>query len=181
MKKSNGIGTQWQAPFWLVRLAVVAATVMVLWVTANFIFYDSKSAERIYYTYYQPYTNVLKPVIESGRQESHAFAMELYENGNYREALAALEGVIVEGADNLGWQFYHGICQLELKNTDFAIADFEYITNANDPIFSAPSNWYLGLAYLRLDRKGEAVKVFRSISASDGPFRKEAAEILALL
>ena len=164
-------------PFWLIRLITIVATITILWITANFIFYQKTSGQRIYDAYYQPYTNVLKPT-EGQADRNYSLAIGAYKDGNYREALTQFEKAIIDDPDNPGLQLYYAICQLELGNTDFAIAGLEQIANVNDSIFASPSNWYLGLAYLRLGQKKKAGQIFTTIKSSYGPYKKKAEEIL---
>lgn len=169
-----------RVPFGLVRIGIIAATVIILWITGNFIFYAKSHGESIYEAYYHPYPNILTPAKHQDEMDYTA-VMKLYENGEYSACLKALETVIVEDTDNVGLQFYYAICQLELGNTDFAIADFEYIKHLNDPIFSLPSTWYLSLAYLKLDQIEEAKTEFNTLGSTAGPYQQKTREILGKL
>ena len=167
-------------PSRLTRVITVAATIAVLWITGYMVFKKEAPGEKIYRTYYEPFTHssAFNGLYNS---QDHAQAIKLYENGDYSEALLMFEQAIVDNPSNLALQFYYAMCHLELGNTGFAIADFQQLANSDDPGFSAPSTWYLGLAYVKAGQKQKAGEVFEAISTSHHPYKQKAEEIMKRL
>ena len=164
----------------ITRVITGIVTMAVLWVTGYMIFNKEAPGEKIYRAYYEPFTNS-SSFNGLYNNRDHAQAIKLYENGDYSKALTMLEQAIVNNPDNLTLQFYYAMCHLELGNTAFAIADFQHLANSDDPGFSAPSTWYLGLAYVKAGQKQKAGKVFESIRTTHDSYKKKAEEIMKRL
>lgn len=182
-RKNNGQEAELanlRTPGRLVRLLTVIMTVAVLWAVTHLIFGNKASGVSLYQVYFQPFTNVLKTG-DGYDYQKYRHAMDLYESGNYKAAMIKFEEAVIDDPDNTTWQFYYAICQLASGNTEFAIADFQEVMQLNDPTFSDPSAWYLGLAYVKAGQKAKAQKLFKAIASSDLPYKNKAAEILKKL
>ncbi|MDN5201817.1 hypothetical protein QQ008_10600 [Fulvivirgaceae bacterium BMA10] len=105
-------------------------------------------------------------------------AITAYENGDFQKGLRLLEQEIVKEPKNRSLQFYYAMCQIGLKNYEFAIVDLEMMINLHDFNYSEPAKWYLGLLYLKENRKSDAKRILLDIKNKNARYAQKAVEVL---
>ena len=70
---------------------------------------------------------------------------------------------------------------MEIKKYDNAIKTFETIIKLNQKLTNDQAAWYLGLTYLKLNRRSRATEYLMRIEADSCLYSKQAREILRKL
>ncbi len=167
-----------QPNFWISRGLPMAAAIIVFMMVGYLLIKEKPTGQELFISYYETYPNIVTPLDRSSGTGSNT-ALSYYENGDFQQALSLLEKEILASPEDIGLQFYFGICQLEVGNIDFAITELKSISDANSEIFSEPATWYLALAYLRANKLAEAKNTLRSIQEmKNNAYQKRATKLL---
>lgn len=171
------------------RKWMAAASVVLVLGLSYFLFSDSfnNSSEKLYAEYFEPYRNVVHPIVRGDNGSSiESSAFLAYENGKFYKAINLFNSVSNKKDEYI--RFYTAMCYLGLNDNLEAIDLLLPIaTNeadeANDNSnlnFKTKANWYLGLAYLNSGDLNKAKSQFSLIANHpDNSYKKEAAlEIL---
>lgn len=162
---------------------LAAASIILVLGLSYFLFSDSfnNTPEKLYAEYFEPYRNVVHPVVrgENGKTiESSAFLA--YENKKYHKALNLLNSVSNNNDDC--FKFYSAMCYMGLnKNLDAIDLLLPIATSESNPDsdlnFNAKANWYLGLAYLNSGDINKAISQFSFVVNNPScSFKKEEAQ-----
>jgi hypothetical protein len=108
----------------------------------------SAPGEALFQRYFEPYPNT-RPIVRGGSAAGRSNALALYEAGDYRGALAALEGSLEREPGNSEARFYAGLSRLALGQAAEAALDLEQVAPGGESELRAPAEWYLALAHLR--------------------------------
>lgn len=155
----------------------IAASIVLI-IAAYFVFFTGQTdPQQLYAQYYQPYPNIVAPAQRSDDNTANQ-GLSLYEAGNYTEALKFFNQQISEGKDDAYLLFYAGIASLNTNAEASAIEYFEKVVNRQDATFASPAQWYLGLTYLKLEQKRDAVQIFEEIKASENDYSQRASDVL---
>jgi tetratricopeptide (TPR) repeat protein len=152
--------------------ASIALIIVMVFITKN----QPPDNEALFLSYYQPYPNVESPVARSDSKKGDAYA--LYENGNYPEALELFDKLVAENPSDPAPVFYLGICNLELNNTEMAIAFFKSIQTFDLNKYTRPASWYLALSYFKTDDIQNAVTILENLADGDDTYAKKSQELL---
>jgi len=168
---------------------LAAASIILVLGFSYFLFSDSfnNSPEKLYAEYFEPYRNVIHPVVRSENEKTiKSSAFMAYENGKYHKALNLLNSV--SNNDDEYIRFYSAMCYLGLNKNLDAIDLLLPIANGisnpdSDKNFEAKANWYLGLAYLNSGDINKAISQFSIVvnHPSCSYKKKEAQEILNII
>lgn len=156
----------------------IAASLVLLLMAVILLSDSSRDPQSLYADYYEPYPNVLNPIERSSGAptEPGDQAMYLYEQRNYRQAIELIND---SGLSNdPAYQFYLGICYLEVQDASSAIKTFDKILVNHQGGFYEPALWYRGLAQMQTGQYEAAGKSFREIVDRQGDYRGEAQQIL---
>ncbi|TMM30484.1 hypothetical protein FDT66_06890 [Polaribacter aestuariivivens] len=165
--------------FFFSKKWLIAASVLFLVSLSSLLFLPSeKSADELFASYFEPYTNVIAPISRSYKNKSTLeIAFKNYENKKYAEALEGLEGSITK-ENKTALHLYIAVTNLELENTNKAIAILE--KNLKDTnTWKDKYLWYLSLAYLKEKKTEKAIKTLKTLSKEVNNFKK--LETLSLL
>ncbi|MEN8186312.1 MAG: CDC27 family protein [Bacteroidota bacterium] len=162
-----------------------AASVILILGLGYLIFQTSfnNSSEKIYADYFEPYRNIIHPVVRGERADTiEAIAFAAYENGKYYKAINLFNSVENTDADYI--KFYEAMCYLKLNKIQEAIDLLLPIATSSNMEesrfnFKQKANWYLGLAYLKNGERNKAISQF-SILANypEDVYKKEKAKII---
>lgn len=139
-------------------LAIAASFVVLLGLSK--VYFDNRtvSPNDLYERYYQPFPNVISPVVRGGQDlDELAKAFSLYEAAEYKEALK-----IFSKYSDVNSIFYAGLSEMELNNYAKAIPFFDDVIKQKST-FESYAKWYKALAYIKLNKKDEALKLLQSI------------------
>lgn len=105
-------------------------------------------------------------------------AMDHYRKGEYESAYGIITSM-KEGGPQI-W-FFRGILALLNGENREALNNFDRIVLAMDPSYYDEAVFYRGVSYLRMNRKDEALREFRTLEKMFSPLSEKASEKLKML
>ena len=154
---------------------VLAAGLSFL-IVAFFGLFSRDNNQALYAEYYQPYPNVISPIDRSETSAIEQDPFQLYESGEYEEAIRLFEQRLQQSPDP-ATRFYLGISYMETEKVARAIDQFALVAETNNYL-SSPAHWYLGLSYLRQGEREKAKGIFEQLATSTNDFQEKAKRIL---
>ncbi|NND32846.1 MAG: hypothetical protein HKN76_09660 [Saprospiraceae bacterium] len=163
------------SPRALWRWASAAAIVLG---TLGVYFYMNQTTldERLYYTYYEDFPNIIEPTQRDQINSSPAFTA--YQSEDWKEAEEAFDQLVIEQPSEVYPQFYSGIVAMNLEDWSKAISALEKVRASADERFVDPASWYVALAYLRNNNKERARLILEMIANTPGTYQEDARAIL---
>jgi tetratricopeptide (TPR) repeat protein len=165
------------------RILTIAAAVALLVIGYQWLTNSNLPSEELYASNFETYPMLLN---QRSAEENNASpvtynnAITFYNKKEFTQAEAAFSKLLQDQPDNVSFQFYQANILLASQNAAAAIPIFQKIIDGNNPLFEEQARWYLSLAYLQLDQKGNAKALLEKIQ--DGQFKsKEASSILKQL
>jgi len=158
---------------WLVAASIVVLLGLTYFFTQN----NDASTDELFTSYFEPYRNVIQP-IERGdnQQDTKTLAFMAYEKGDYENAIKLFSKLYAENKESY-YLFYKANALLKLEKADEAIPLLLEHLKTKDTL-TEKTNWYLALAYLKLNDKNNAKKALKKV-IDDGKFKtNEAKELL---
>jgi hypothetical protein len=143
----------------------VAASLVLLLVAYGVLFYSppGHSPETLFATYYQPYPNVEQP-LSRGNDSPGPF--QLYEQGQYRAALALLDSIDSDAA-----LFYSGQCHLALQEPAEALRYFERVERGT---YTEAARWYAALSALKSGNVTQSQQILELVERESAFYRNNA-------
>ncbi len=136
----------------------------------------SKDLAEKHYKTYQPFNGVRSATDERSKMITAGF--EAYHKADYITAARYFETVLKDAPDNNQIRFYLAIAYMENKNPGEAIRLLQNIVETRDVFYLSQAEWYMGLCYLWLGRKEEAILPFERLSKKEGFYQEQARLIL---
>jgi len=102
-------------------------------------------------------------------------AMQDYHHGEYKRAYRLIR--TVDSGNSQIW-YFRGILALLNGDSQYALEQFNHIVSAMSPSYYDEALYYRGICYLRLNRKGKALKEFRTLESMHSPLREKASEMV---
>ncbi len=163
------------------KWAIAATVLLLIGLGSVFYFNTIQSSERLYAQYFEPYKNVVQPMVRGEVvKTTKEFAFKAYDEGSYAEAIIHLNTLINEKPESI-LALYKANAQLQLGKTEAAIVTLESQIQKTDTIY-AEAQWYLTLSYLKLDNKEKAKNHLNALLQTNSRFKKnEAQELLKSL
>ncbi|WP_179021216.1 hypothetical protein [Winogradskyella forsetii] len=158
-------------------IAIAASLVIALGIFSLLKPEQTLSNQDLYAQHFEPYSNIIAPASrgeETEDEKSEAF--RYYDSKDYETALHKFK-ILYTSTKESYYLFYQGVCELELSNTQNAIAIFKSHQNYTDKLFTQ-SNWYLALAYLKANNTKDAKVLLKTISIEKSYNYKAAQHIL---
>ncbi len=157
-----------------------AAAITIFIAIGSFFYSPKPNYQDLYAKNFEAYPNVIVPVVrgtETPEENKKALAFRYYDNKDYAKA-AELFKTLHEETDADYAFFYRSVSLMALGETAKAIATLEQ-HNWNEPEkYQTIAQWYLGLGYLKLEDKENAISHFKEVTASGKPLAKQAKKIL---
>lgn len=160
-------------------IKAAAVLVLVAGLGIGLFFSNSPNYETLYAENFEPYPNIVAPLVRSGDTPDSALrvAFRYYDNGNYDLAARAFK--TVDSKDRFGYaHFYYAISLMADQQIE------EAILALNNPVWQPPENiryathWYLGLGYLKLGNEKEAKRHLKKVIARQGALSAVAEKLL---
>ncbi|MDP1815930.1 MAG: hypothetical protein Q8K92_15895 [Leadbetterella sp.] len=142
-------------------------------------FLSKPNPSELYLSYYQTYPNVIAPNVRGESQENlKTKAFMAYDSGDYEMATQLFGELKTQISEDYA-VFYEGVSYLEVNRPKKTIALFENkkFTNSNAQ-FEDYRKWYLALAYLKTDKKEQAVEILKGLSITENPQKEQALKLL---
>ncbi|WP_299768113.1 hypothetical protein [uncultured Dokdonia sp.] len=160
----------------------VAATLLILIGLSSVWYFNTiDSTESLYAQYFEPYKNVVQPIVRGEVSEDiKVLAFRAYDEQNYKEAIVYIE-TLLENKEEGILVLYKANAQLQLGETKEAIVTLESRIKKTDTIY-AEAQWYLALSYLKLDNIEKTKSHLNTLLTTNSNFKhKEAQELLKSL
>src|SRR5690554_2265270 len=165
---------------------IAAASVVVLFTIAwalGILPSSKNQGNQLYSEYFQAYPNTISPLERSG---SVKYSMQIdsafkyYDDKKYTKAILAFNEIY--NVDSIEYALFYSAVS-SLGNGDFqtAIQQLEQKKYWDNADFEIVSNWYLALAYLKLENKEEAINYFNKVVNSNHSLSKPATKIIETL
>ena len=156
----------------------IAASFLIIAMLSYWIWDINPGHSDVFLKYYKPYYNVVdEPQRDSVLFPDDATAFQLYDKGEYLNAIGGFRNALTRNPHNAQASFYLGLSYLAVNQPDSAVRFLDK-SYPGEPALSEPAQWYVGLAYLKSGRTEEAKKVFKEIANTTGAYRDNAASIL---
>jgi Uncharacterized protein conserved in bacteria len=163
------------------RALAAACIVTVLTISAVIYFGNlHPSNDKIFATFYHRYeAELLTRSGEPSDVSELIKAIQLYDKGDYPEAIQKFESIIKSDASNTAARFFIGASYVELKNYTKAIDNFNYVITRNDTAFVEHAEWYLSLCYLKTNQTAKANALLHKIANGATFYKVMASEVLS--
>lgn len=161
-------------------IAIAASLIIALGIFSLLKPTQTVSSQDLYAQYFEPYSNIIAPASRGDEPEDEkSKAFRYYDAKDYKTALNRFEALYTTTQGSY-YLFYQGICELELGNTQNAIALFKDHNNYTDRV-STQTHWYLALAYLKANNTKDAKVLLQTINTKKTYKHKAAEAILKKL
>lgn len=131
---------------WLVAASIVVLLGSFYVINLN----KTVSSNKLFATYFEPYRNVIQPVERGNEmQDKKTQAFTAYENGYFEEAITLFSELHITTNESY-YLFYKANALLQLEQANESINLLLEHLKTND-ILTQKTNWYLALAYLKID------------------------------
>ena len=157
-------------------IAIAASLVIALGVFG--VLQQNKTVDnnQLFAEYFQPYANVIVPNARGNQVNNiKTEAFRYYDIKNYKLASKKFE-YLYQSTKTSYYLFYKAICELELDNTNKAIALLEAHKQYSDKV-SEHRNWYLALGYLKANNT-DASKILLQQIINKKTYKYKAAEAI---
>jgi tetratricopeptide (TPR) repeat protein len=137
------------------------------------------SNQEIYEKYYEPYEVTM--VYRSAESSSAVLlqeARQMYEAGQYQEAIKLYEEVLLKDPEDMESTLYSGISYLETDQYVKADRSFNTILDHNDNLFIEQAEWCLGFCYLMTNDMVTARQHYEKIANSNSSYNNYAGKIV---
>lgn len=141
----------------------------------------NKSSFEIYSMFYSPYQTDISTRSGEHNADKIQLSYLLYQEGDYEASFELLRNYLAKDITNQTAHFYYGMNALELQQYDVAITELETVAHDISTPFSLHANWYLAMAYLKIDQKEKASKYLKQLSNTNNFYTEKAARILRML
>lgn len=156
----------------------IAAAVIVLAIAAVFVITPGeKTNQELFAINFSPYQNILTVRDGTGAHESLGYAMKLYDEKKFAEAIPYFQKFLDENNGNEDALYYLGISWLAERNPAQAIATFKQLGKQNN-VYRDQAAWYLALANLLQGNERAAKELLTDISRDENHDLKEKADDL---
>jgi FimV-like protein len=157
---------------------LAAASIVLFLGLTYFLTIDNKATgNELFASYFKPYRNVVHPIVRGNdQQDKKALAFIAYEKGEYETAITLFSNLYTTTKEPY-YLFYKANSLLKLERTNEAIPLLLSHLKTKDTL-TEKTNWYLALAYLKLEDKLKAKKLLEEVITKGSYKAKEAKELL---
>jgi predicted Zn-dependent protease len=158
---------------WIATAAAIAA-----FAVSFLIFQGNNSNQQIfdnYYTSFQSFETVRGlPASSSAYNDGITY----FKQNEYNKAIRSFENILLLEPDNNLVRLYSAMAYLETDNPNNAIEHLNIIIESQDVFYFEHAQWYLGLAYIKSNKKSEAKKILKNIVDNDSYHAGQAKKLL---
>ena len=156
---------------------LAAASIVLLLGLSYFLSMDQKAtSNELFANYFEPYRNVVQPLERgSDQQDEKSLAFIAYEKGEYDKAIVLFSELYTTTKEPY-YLFYKANALLKLQRANEAVPLLLEHLQTKDTL-TEKTNWYLALAYLKLNDKTNARITLEKV-ISDGNYKTVEAQKL---
>ena len=174
-------GRVWEMPLFRILLAAACITGICLF-SLNYFLNERAGSEKIFAYYYKPLTNPDATVRgeNAPMSKTESQAVKSYETENYKQAIYYYKKLSDLQPNNQKYALFLGISYLANHQPEQAIEVLNktYSENTN---YDNDKNWYLALAYIRMNNMAAAKSILQQLSSIDSYYKEPATELLKAL
>lgn len=171
--KSNNATKKRSYTKWLVAASIALLLGLTYFMNTN----NKATDNELFTSYFEPYRNVVHPIVRSNeQQDKKAMAFIAYEKGDYKTAIT-LFTQLYSATKEPHYLFYKANALLKLEKANEAIPLLLEHLKTKDTL-TEKTNWYLALAYLKIEDRTNAKKILEEVIANGKYKTKEAIELL---
>tara|TARA_R110002012_G_scaffold320402_2_gene543939 strand:- start:50070 stop:50798 length:729 start_codon:yes stop_codon:yes gene_type:complete len=150
---------------WLAAASIVFALGLSYLLTMN----TPTGTNELFANYFEPYRNVVQPLERSTEpQDEKSMAFYAYEKGEYDKAIILFSDLYARSKEPY-YLFYKANALLQLERASEAVPLLLEHLKTKDTL-TEKSNWYLALAYVKLEDKKKAKEMLQKV-IDDGKFK----------
>ncbi len=177
--KANKVQIRFSRPW---HYAATAAIALMLAIGLASVIDRPLSNKDLLKKYYKPYEVALINRSNDAQLDLMLrYAQELYQAGEFAEAVVYFEKVLDEKPEQVATNLYTGISYFELKQYKAAGNSLNKVIKHNDNLYVEQADWYLGFIFLATNENERARRQFARIATSNSFYRKDAEKILKKL
>lgn len=185
LKQKLREATEEKTPFQVIKMKQrlilsLAASLSILIMASYFLLYNVKSSEEVFMAYYEPYMNVANPSSRGGQQGINK-AFQLYDQQDFEAAANAFKEALKQAPGDDSMRFYMAVSLISIGEASEAASILEDMSIDEEGLYFEPSQWYLGMAYLRKGEKDQAKVQFEVIVNKESSYAEKAKAILSEL
>lgn len=155
----------------------VASIILLVGLSYFFNLNNTPSSNELFNNYFEPYRNVIQPIERSATQQNEkTMAFMAYEKGDYAKAVQLFTNLYATTKEPY-YLFYKANALLKLEKADEALPLLQEHLKTKDTL-TEKTNWYMALAYLKLEDEENAKKLLQKVIAEGTYKTKEAKKLL---
>lgn len=137
------------------------------------------SNDKIFANYYHRYeAELLTRSAEPSDVSDLIKAIQLYDKGNYLEAIIRFDAILKSDATNTAAHFFIGVSYIETKEYSKAIDNLNFVVTQNDTAFVEHAEWYLSLCYIKMNQMNKAMNLLHKIANGTTFYKVMASDVL---
>lgn len=136
----------------------IAATIVIF--LTGYYYINQNSNQRLYNNYFMPDPGLPTTMSTANNYEFYK-TMVTYKTGNYKKAIEEWKIQLSKQPENDTLNYFIGVAQMANKNEKDAIGYLKKVNQLQANTFKSDANFYLGLAFLKLNKKEEAIVVLK--------------------
>lgn len=172
-----------QKPIRKIKWYPYAAAAAIL-IIIGLLFYRSEPPyEKLYATNFEPYPNVIAPTLrdqERFEADMVATAFSYYDSRRYADAARAFEKIYQANGEDYAF-FYQSMSLMAQGDIEEGVTALENHAWTQEDVYQIIAYWYVGLGYVELQNKEQAVFYLQRVADSSHPKAQKATEILEKL
>jgi tetratricopeptide (TPR) repeat protein len=160
-----------------------AASIAVLLAISALLQPKGMTDQELYASYFQSYKNGDNVSRSASIASANVMSAALHEidRGDYVTALNMLKIASTDKQEGFTASFFSGEAYQALGDYKNAVKSFSEVVQHGDNLLVEQSEWYIGLCYLKMNEKAQAVNQFSSIASRHGYYSKKSSDLLKQL
>ena len=162
---------------------IAASVALLVGLASTFFLWDSSpSNDELYSTYFQPYANVIEPIVrDQGSLSKKAQVFALYEQGEYEKAIDGFDAPELQDSLSVTTiRFYKANAYLKLKEYEKAKSLLLQVVDQNNE-WKEESQWYLALLSLKSGNIDTTISYLKELQKNSSVFKNEVNDLLKTL
>jgi hypothetical protein len=177
--KSHDTKVVQMQPFYKRAAFRVAAMIVILLIPAAIYFSQLNSDSDLFADNFESYSLRIKGDVRGATENELQLFTSKYKKQDYEGALIGLKTILNDEPDHPVFNFYVGMCHLELLQTESAIKAFLITIEDGQSAFVEQAIWYLALGYLKNEELAKAKNQLQLLKESPANYKeKEATNLL---
>lgn len=173
-------GQKIKISFWSKYKIQIAATFLICFLLLTvYVVWSShkKTTDELFNEYYKPMEfEITLRGSEAVVLNLEKTAVSYYLQKKYNQALKLFNEILLTDSLNSKINIYAGISAIELNQINKAIQYLSKVPKIT--LYYSSAQWYIGLCYLKLGDKQDALRVFENLCKDDTSFKNQALELI---